>query len=89
MQAKSLQKEQFSYFPLWLSELQTPTGIREDAGLIPGLAQWTKDLALLWLCPAALAPVGPPAWELSYATGAALKEKTNKQKIKMTTKRQY
>ena len=42
---------------------------------IPGLAQWVKDLALLWLWrrPAATALIRPLAWEPPYAKGAALK----------------
>ena len=27
--------------------LMNPTSVREDVGLIPGLTQWVKDLALL------------------------------------------
>ena len=33
-------------FPLWFSELRTQHSVREDTGLIPGLTQWVKDLAL-------------------------------------------
>ena len=58
----------------------------EAAGLIPGLAQWVKHPALLWLwCwPAAVALIRPLAWEPPYAPSVALKSKKKKKK-KSTT----
>ena len=44
----------------------------------------SSDPALLWLWLAAVAPIGPLAWELPYATSAALK--SNKKDMQMENK---
>ena len=49
--------------PVVAQQVKNPTSIHENEGSIPGLAQWAKDLALLWLwCRlAAIAPIRPLA----------------------------
>ena len=77
-----------------------PTSIYEDAGLIPGLAQWGWESGVamscglvhrlwqLWHKLAAAAPIQPLARELPYAASVALKsKKQNKnQKTKQKNK---
>ena len=52
----------------------------EVEGLISALAQWVKDLVLLCLWPAAIALIGPLAWEPPYTASVALKRQKLKKK---------
>ena len=60
-----------------------PTRNHEVVGLTPGLTQWVKDPALLWLglwCRStATALIRPLAWESPHAAGATLKSKKREQ----------
>ena len=76
------------------SAVTNPTRIHEDLGSIPGLAmscgvgvRHGSDLVLLWLWPAAIAPIQSLTWELPYATGVALKKAKPKQTNKVEKKK--
>ena len=60
----------------------------EVVGLTPGLAQWVKDPALLWLWhrhrQAAIAQIRLLAWKPPHDAGVALKRQKKKKKKKKT-----
>ena len=67
----------------WLTNL---TRNHEVSGLIPGLAQWVKDLRCseLWL---STAPIRPLAWEPPYATGSGPRKGKKKRKQQQQKKK--
>ena len=88
-QTNNKTKQNIEFPSSWLSRLKTQHCLSEDAGLIPGLTQQVKDLALLqavaWIqCCLAVeqavttAPIQPTVWEVPYATEAVVKKKTKK-----------
>ena len=85
--------------PIVIQGVKSSTSVHKDVGLIPGLNQWVKgsgiatsggivcrrslDLALLWLW---CKPIPLLAWELPYASGAALKTKAKTKQTNLPPK---
>ena len=77
LKRQKTKKEFFLRVPVVAQWIQNPTNIHENAGSIPGSAQWVKGsyvaVAVYRLVAAAL--IRPLAWELPYAAGVAIKRK--------------
>ena len=73
----NLNRYAFSRVPIVAWGVTNPTSIHHNVGSIPGLTQWVKDLALLWLWSrlAAAPPIRPLAQELPYALKSKNKQK--------------
>ena len=68
---------------LWIQSLASLSGLRIRVTLTYSIGcRWGSDLALLWLwCRlAAVALIGPLAWEPLCATGVALKSKKERKR---------
>ena len=68
---------------MWVQSLALLSGLRFRGAVSSGVVHrggWDPVLLWLWCRPAAAAPVGPQAWELPYATPAALRKKKKEKK---------
>ena len=68
------------------SAAMSPASTAEEAGSVPGLAQWVKDPAVLWLGWRPAAPAQSLAWEPPYAVGAAQKRQKTYKRQRLPTR---